>query len=47
MAGAELVSDVGVQVKVAAVGIERVVDRYQPRVLEDRVGQAVNPTQSS
>jgi hypothetical protein len=36
-AGADLVSDVDVHIEIASVRVERVVDRRQPRVLEDVV----------
>ena len=44
--GAELVGDRSVDLEVAAVGIERVVQRGQPRVLEDGVGHARADDQS-
>ena len=42
--GAELVGDGEVHVEVAAVRIERVVHRRQPRVLEDRVSHSLLPS---
>lgn len=37
MARTQLADDRGVHVEITAVGIERVVDRNQPRVLEDLI----------
>lgn len=39
-AGAQLVNDGGVHVVIAAVGVKSVVDRDQPRMLEDGVAHA-------
>jgi hypothetical protein len=37
VARTQLAGDRGVHVEITAVGIERVIDRHQPRVLEDRI----------
>ena len=43
---AELLSHGDVRIEVAAVGVERVVEGHQPRVLEVRIGHAADDTQA-